>query len=243
MYKNKKIVAIIPARKGSKGVKDKNTKSLMGIPLVVHTIQQVKKANLIDKVIVSTDSEEIFTIAKEYGAEIKGLRPEELSNDTAILYYVLKHEIINHSLDKEGFDIIVLLQPTSPLRQSWMIDDALINFVNKDLLSAVSVSEVWEHPILMRTINQEGNLESLLDINSTVRKQDLPKFYRVNGMIYINRIVDIINNYVSFNDNISPIIISKEYDIDIDTIDDFEEAEKRLLVIANKNLKKDMQTE
>ena len=111
------------------------------------------------------------------------------------------------------------------------------------MLSAVSVSEVWEHPILMRTINQEGNLESLLDINSTVRKQDLPKFYRVNGMIYINRIVDIINNYVSFNDNISPIIISKEYDIDIDTIDDFEEAEKRLLVIANKNLKKDMQTE
>ncbi|HYE09850.1 MAG TPA: acylneuraminate cytidylyltransferase family protein [Patescibacteria group bacterium] len=228
MYKNKKIAAIIPARKGSKGIPNKNITKLKGTPLIAYSIIQAKKSLILDKIIVSTDSEEIFNIAEAYEADIKGLRPEELSSDTAVLYDVLKYEVNNHRLIEGNFELIVLLQPTSPLRQSYMIDDALEQFIDEEQKSAVSVSVVEEHPIYMRTINQEGQLVKVLSVESTVRRQDLPTYYRVNGMIYINKISDILESYVSLNDNLSPIIIPKEYDIDIDDINDLIEAEKRL---------------
>ncbi len=228
MYKDKKIAAIIPARKGSKGIPNKNVILLNGLPLIAHSIIEAKKSTLMDDVIVSTDSEHIIKIAREYGAYTKGLRPTNLSNDTAILYDVLKYEVENHGLVERGFDILVLLQPTSPLRRSYMIDDALKRFIDEQQTSAVAVSEVEEHPILMRTVNKLGHLDRILQVDSTVRRQDLPKYYKVNGMIYINYISDIMAGYVSFNDNQSPIIIPKEYNVDIDEISDLEEAEARI---------------
>lgn len=228
MYKNKKIVAVIPARKGSKGVPNKNIKELNGIPLVAHSIKQAKDSIYIDKVIVSTDSEEIYRIAKDYDVDISGLRPAKLSDDTAIIYDVIKYEILNHKLVENKFDLLVLLQPTSPLRKSCMIDGAIERFIEEDQISAVSISQVEEHPIFMRTIGESGKLEKVLNIESTIRRQDLPDYYRVNGMIYINRIEDLLKEYISLNDNKSPIIIPKEYDVDIDSISDFAEAERRL---------------
>lgn len=234
MYKDKKIAAIIPARKGSKGVPNKNITMLGEFPLVEHTLIQAKEISIIDKIIVSTDSEEICEIAKKYVMKNINLRPAELSTDTAILYDVLKYEIYNHNLVEKGFDIIVLLQPTSPLRRSYMIENALIKFIEDGQKSATSVSEVEEHPIFMRTINNNNRLDKLLNIESTIRRQDLPKYYKINGMIYINRIQDILNNYVSLNDNLSPIIIPKEYAIDIDCIEDFDKAE---ILLKQINLK------
>lgn len=225
MYKEKKIAAIIPARKGSKGIPNKNLILLNGIPLVEHSIRQAKDVNVIDKVIVSTDSEEICKIAENYGIEVRGLRPENLSNDTAILYDVLRYEINKYNLIEDGYDVIVLLQPTSPLRQSSMIESGIINFINENQESAVSVSEVEEHPIFMRTI-RNNELVKVLNIDSTIRRQDLPQYYKVNGMIYINRVDDIINKYISLNDNKYPIIISREYAIDIDTLDDIRKAQE-----------------
>jgi len=229
MYKGKKIAAMIPARKGSKGIPNKNIIQLNGLPLIAHSIIQAKKSSFIDKIIVSTDSEEIKKIAENYKVDVKGLRPEELANDTAIMYDVIKYEIANHQLIENGFEIIVLLQPTSPLRQTYMIDDAIMKFIDENQESAVSVSEVEEHPIFMRTINENMQLEKLLNVDSTIRRQDLPKYYKVNGMIYINRILDIFENYTSLNDNLYPIIIPKGYDIDIDDMDDLIEAEKRMV--------------
>jgi len=226
MYKNKKVAVIIPARKGSKGIPNKNITLLNGIPLIEHTIKEVKKINIIDKIIVSTDSKEVCNIAKKYDIKIKGLRPDELSNDTAILYDVVRYEIDNYNLIEKGYEILVLLQPTSPLRRSYMIENALINFIDENQESAVSVSEVKEHPIFMRTIDKKNNLIKLLKADSTVRRQDLPKYYKVNGMIYINKISDIISKYISFNDNIYPIIIPREYAIDIDSIEDLKIAEE-----------------
>lgn len=226
MYNEKKIVAIIPARKGSKGIPNKNITLLKGIPLVEHTINQAINVKIIDKIILSTDSEEICNIAKKYDIEVNGLRPAELSNDTAILYDVLRYEINKYNLIESGYEVIVLLQPTSPLRQSYMIEEALIDFIDEDQQSAVSVSEVEENPIFMRTINRENKLVKALEIDSTIRRQDLPKYYRVNGMIYINKVDDIVNKYISLNDNISPIIIPKEYAIDIDTLDDLKIAQQ-----------------
>lgn len=233
MYKNKKIAVIIPARKGSKGIPNKNITLLNGIPLVEYTIKQAKKVRIIDKIIVSTDSEEVCSIAKRYDIEVKGLRPDELSNDTAILYDVIRYEINNYKLIEAGFEVLVLLQPTSPLRRCYMIESSLTNFIDEDQESAVSVSEVDEHPIFMRTIDKDNKLVKVLNIDSTMRRQDLPLYYRVNGMIYINKIKDIVNNYISLNDNLSPIIIPKEYAIDIDTLDDLQVAEKKLANFCN----------
>lgn len=228
MYKNMKIAAVVPGRKGSKGIPNKNLKLLNGVPLIGHSIKQGLESKYIDKVIVSTDSEEIFNLAISMGINMKGLRPAEYSGDTAVLYDVMKYEIENHRLMEEQYDVIVLLQPTSPLRRSSMIDDALVQFIEEEQQSAVSVSLVNQHPLFMRTINADHRLERILNIESTVRRQELPPVYRVNGMIYINRTADIRNHYVSFNDNLFPIIIPNQYDVDIDTVEDFIEAEKRL---------------
>lgn len=232
MYQGKKIVAVIPARGGSKGIPNKNIIDLNGMPLIAHSITEAVKSLYIDKVIVSTDSNEISEIAKQYHAVVKGLRPEILSGDTAIIYDVLKYEISNHDLLREGYDILILLQPTSPMRRSYMIDQAIISFVDENQVSAVSISEVHEHPIFMRTIDGNGKLIKVLDIASTIRRQELPRYYRVNGMIYINRIDDLVKGYVSLNDNISPIIIPQEYDVDIDSPEDLTEANKRLKALS-----------
>lgn len=234
MYKNKKIVALIPARKGSKGIPNKNITLLNGIPLIEHTIKEIKKVNIVDKIIVSTDSKDVCDIAGKYDIQIKEIRPDYLSSDTAVLYDVLRYEICKYKLIENGYDIIVLLQPTSPLRQSYMIENALIRFIDENQESAVSVSEVKEHPIFMRTINEENNLVKLLDTDSTVRRQDLPKYYKVNGMIYINSINDIVGEYISLNDNKSPIVIPNEYAVDIDSIEDLEIAENILSKFFNK---------
>lgn len=234
MYKNKKIAAIIPARKGSKGIPNKNITLLNGIPLVEHTIEQAKKVTIIDKIIISTDSEKVCNIAKKYEIEVKNLRPDDLSNDSAILYDVLRYEIENNNLINDGFEILILLQPTSPLRKSYMIENSVKNFIENEQESAVSVSEVEDHPIFMRTVNEENKLVKILNIDSTIRRQDLPKYYKVNGMIYINKIHDIANNYVSLNDNLSPIIIPKEFAIDIDTLDDLKRAQKAFDRLSNK---------
>lgn len=225
MYNGKKIAAIIPARKGSKGIPNKNITLLNGVPLVEYTIKQAYETKTIDKIIVSTDSEEVCNIASKYDISVKNLRPENLSNDTAILYDVIKYEIENNKLLEEKFDIIILLQPTSPLRTSTMIEDALKDFVNEGQESAVSVSEVEEHPVFMRTIDEDNQLKKVLDVDSTIRRQDLPRYYKVNGMIYINRIVDFNGEYISLNDNKSAIIIPKEYAIDIDNLEDLKRAE------------------
>lgn len=234
IYKNKKIAAIIPARKGSKGIPNKNIVLLDGIPLIEHTIRQTKKVEIIDKIIISTDSEEICNIAKKYDVEPNNLRPMELSNDSSIIYDVLKYEIKNYNLVEEGFEILILLQPTSPLRQDYMIENALKDFVDYQQKSAVSVSEVEEHPIFMRTIDKHNKLNKVLKVNSTVRRQDLSKYYKVNGMIYINKVHDIINEYVSLNDNVSPIIVPKQFAIDIDTLDDLKMAQEKLDRFTNK---------
>ncbi len=118
-----------------------------------------------------------------------------------------------------------------------MIEDALINFIDNNQESAVSVSEVEEHPIFMRTLNEENNLVKILNTDSTVRRQDLPNYYRVNGMIYINRVSDVAHKYISFNDNKFPIIISKEYAVDIDTIEDLKIAQEKFNLLKFENKK------
>lgn len=224
MIDNKKVLALIPARAGSKGIKKKNIIELCGKPLISYSIEAGKTSEYVDDVVVTTDSMEIAEIAQAFGAWVPFLRPEELASDKAKTI-----DAVIHALDwlKENgyiYDIIVLLQPTQPLRRTEDIDLALEKFLKEGMLPLASVREVGEHPILMRTINQEGQLDRLLDVNSTIRRQDMPKFYLVEGSIYIN-LAKEISTETSFNDNYVPYIISSKYSVDIDEIMDLNVAE------------------
>ena len=149
----KKVLAIIPARSGSKGIKDKNIINLNGKPLIAYSIEAGLKSKYIDKVVVTTDGEEIAKVARAYGAEVPFMRPDYLSSDTAKTIDAVMHCIEEMKRLGEEYDYIVLLQPTQPLRQSWHIDEAIELILEKDEEALVSVSKVKDHPILMRTID------------------------------------------------------------------------------------------
>lgn len=225
MYNNNKILGIIPARAGSKGIKDKNIKNLKGKPLIAYSIEAGRKSQYIDDVVVSTDGELIAKIAEEYGAFVPFLRPVELASDEAKTIDAVIHCI--EGLRKIGmeYDYVVLLQPTQPLRTSYHIDEAIELIIDNNAENLVSVCKVKEHPILMRTINSENKLENLINMSSTQRRQDFKPFYKVNGAIYINKINENLNNGTSLNDNKLPYIMEEKYSVDIDEMLDFEVAE------------------
>ncbi len=219
MYKKKRILALIPARGGSKGIKDKNIIDLCGKPLIAYTIEAAKKSTYIDTVIVSTDSKEIANVSKEYGANVPFMRPESLATDYATTLDVVMHAIDFVKKRKDYYNTLILLQPTSPLRTSNDIDEAIEKHFIFNELGLVSVSEVDDNPMLIRTVNYNEILVPLLDKNSTCRRQDMPKYYRINGCIYLNKI-DEINDETSFNDNKLAYVIPKEHAVDIDDLRD-----------------------
>lgn len=221
MINNLRILAIVPARGGSKGIKDKNIKEIEGRPLIEYTIEAAKRCEYIDEIVVSTDSEKIAKVAKKAGAKVPFLRPDELASDTARTIDVVLFTIEQLKLIGQEYDIVVLLQPTSPLRDEDDICGAIEKYVSCNMKSLVSVSEVSESPILMRQIVDETHMEKLLNINSTIRRQDMAKYYMVNGSIYINKIEEL-NSDTSLNDNVIPYVMDRSHSVDIDDYVDIE---------------------
>lgn len=219
MIQNRTILAMIPARGGSKGIKDKNITPLAGKPLITYTIEAALQSRYIDRVVVSTDSEKIAEVARNAGADVPFLRPAELASDTA-----KSIDAVLHCIQVCQGDIFLLLQPTSPLRTAEDIDAAIETFIAHGEKGLCSVNEIGDHPILTRTMDEEGNLKPLMGENSTVRRQDMPAFYHVNGAIYINRI-DEINRDTSFNDNPVGYVMPRQRSVDIDTAEDLRIAE------------------
>ena len=228
MINGKSVLAIIPARGGSKGIPRKNIKPLAGKPLIVWTIEEAKKSKYIDRIIVSTDLQEIASISAKYGAEVPFIRPEELADDETPSSDVIVHAIkwlgINQN---QKFDILILLQPTSPLRNATQIDVAFENFIsNPSNKCLVSVKEVEESPYWMKIINDDHYLKNFtLKQDNFTRRQDLPKIYILNGAIYIMRTVDFMSCESFDVDNTVPLLMDKKTSIDIDTEDDFVLAE------------------
>lgn len=214
MLNGKKVMALIPARGGSKGIKRKNVKDLCGKPLIAYTILAAKQSCYIDGVYVSTEDMEIAEIAKRYGAEIPFLRPMKLAEDDSTTLDVVIHAV-NNFINKKEWDALVLLQPTQPLRTVEDIDKTIEFFYQNGRKSTVSISEVNDSPVLMRYFDPNGELRKLLDMSSTVRRQDMPKYYRVNGAVYINAIEEI-NENTSFNDNQLGFIMEQMHSVDID---------------------------
>ena len=216
MKKTNKILAIIPARSGSKGIKNKNIINLNGKPLISYTIESALKSKYIDDVIVSTDGVEIKNISLEYGAKVPFMRPKCLATDTSKTIDTVIYCI--EEMKKLGFeyDYVVVLQPTQPLRQAYHIDEAINMLLDSGKDSLVSVSKVDNHPLLIRRIDDKKILYKLINENSTKRRQDFEDYYKVNGAIYINKINENLNLDTSLNDNELGYIMDKKFDVDID---------------------------
>ena len=227
MYEGKKILAIIPARGGSKGIPHKNIINLCGKPLIAYTIEAAQKSMYVDTVLVSTDDIEIQRISEQYGAMVPFLRDAMIATDKATTISVVVDAVQRLSMNGENYDVVILLQPTSPLRTTEEIDVAVDVFFQNDMQGVVSVNAVETSPFLLRTI--EGHrLQRIISESSTIRRQDMPTYYEVNGAIYINHIREIDEN-LSFNDNPIPYIMNREHSVDIDTWDDLEMAKEILI--------------
>lgn len=230
MFQGKKILALIPARGGSKGIKDKNIKNLCGKPLIAYSIECGLQSKYVDAVVVTTDSERIAEVSRHYGARVPFMRPAALASDTAKTVDAVIHAVEELKNMGEQYDALLLLQPTQPLRTKDDVDNAIETYFAQDCNDLVSVCEVEDHPILIRTV-ECGELKNLLSCSSTCRRQDMPPYYRVNGCIYINSVERIRGN-TSFNDNPVPYIMERSRSVDIDTEIDFLMAE-----LLMKNLK------
>jgi len=231
MINNKKILAIIPARGGSKGMKNKNIKDLAGKPLLGYTIEAALKSKFIDNIIVSTDSPKIHDVALKYGAKVPFLRPAELATDTTKTINVLIHTVAELKRRGDNYEILVLLQATSPLRNNLDIDYALELFVKKGYRSLASVHEVENYPILIRSLDENNEITPIFNERSDQRRQDVDKYFYVNGAIYINKISEL-SNETSLNNNEIGYVMPKERSIDIDEEMDLAVAEV-LLKIKN----------
>lgn len=222
MISEKRVVAVIPARGGSKRLPNKNILPLAGKPLIHWTIQAAKDSHYIDEIIVSTDCEKIQAVAEQAGVSIPSLRPLELASDTATTQSVLLYEI--GKMEKSA-DILIVLQPTSPLRSGVDINCALEAFINRNATSVVSVTECEHSPLWSNTLGEDGNMNGFLN-HVTRRSQDLPTFYRLNGAIYIYDIKEyILNNGSKYDEMAYASIMPPNRSIDIDNQIDFELAE------------------
>lgn len=223
MYSNKKILAFIPARKGSKRVKDKNSLIINDKPLFQYSVDIAKESQYIDDIIVSTDSQEILNKAKLLGCVINDLRPERLSDDYARIIDAMIYEI---KKIKKKYDAIVLLQPTFPLRTKEMLDGAIEKYFVEEK-SLITVVKSKEPVVFLREINENGYLKKIITDSSDIRSQDFKEYYKIVGSIYINNINDIKENTV-LNENIIPFEIDEYYNVDIDNYNDLEILKERM---------------
>jgi len=213
------FLALIPARGGSKGIPRKNIRLVGNKPLIAWTIEAARESELISRTIVSTDDQEIADIAQLYGAEVPCYRPDNLAEDTsdtldAVLY------TLDFLEQKEGYtpDYVVLLQPTSPLRRSNDINEAIRFTIDRHADSVVSICEAKPHPLLSRTLTQKGTLMDYIPVASDyLRRQDFPAVYSLNGALYINSISSLRKDRKFILPDTYGFIMPEERSLDIDS--------------------------
>ena len=224
---------MIPARGGSKGIPRKNIYNLAGKPLIAWTITSALKSKMIDEVVVSTDDEEIADIARCWGAKIPFVRPPTLASDGA-----LRNDVIRHALTQiPGYDVFILLQPTSPLRNENHINEALNLFFKTNSKTCVSIARQHPAPNWIYKLSEANQLIKIYDEAKSTNRQELECFYKLNGAIYIS-----YTDYFLNSNYFDPLITNqtigykmKDLDsLDIDNINDIKIVEN---IIMNKNLK------
>lgn len=223
----KNIIAIIPARGGSKGIPNKNIVNLAGKPLICWTIDAALKSQYIDDVFVSSDSDEILEVADKAGSNLIK-RSDELSQDDTLTVPVLQNalEIIEEKNPTVHYDYLILLQATSPLRSSNHIDSAFEQLISTNSTSLISVVESNHSPLKSFSI-ENGFLKGLINNEYPfMRRQDLPQTYSANGAIYIVDLASFKKDGSLLTPRCTPFVMDQDSSVDIDTLDDLLIAEK-----------------
>jgi N-acylneuraminate cytidylyltransferase len=229
---NDKILCIIPARGGSKRLPRKSIKLLQGIPLIGYAIRAAKDSKYVHRVIVSTDDEEIKRVAEHEGAEVPFMRPAELATDDALIIPVLEHAVQALEEGSEKYDLIVLIQPTTPGVRSEDVDAAIEKIKSAGTNSCISMTEITDRPEWMYSLQEDGKITPYTEAALTSpfkRSQELPELYRINGAVYVVR-HDVLmhDNVLVDNKSCAAVLMPKERSIDIDTLTDFTVAEALL---------------
>ncbi len=218
MIDNAKVLGLITARGGSKGVPRKNVRMVGGKPLIAWTIDAALKSKTIDHLILSSDDEEIIAVAREWGCEVPFVRPDELASDTAGSLDVVRHAL---ELEGEGYDYIVLLQPTSPLRTPEDINATLDLCHTRNTPTCVSVCEVDKTPYWMFKVDDNSCLEPLFPIEQMpVNRQEANPVYMLNGAVYVARTNHILDGGGFVSRDTIVYIMPPERSLDIDTEQD-----------------------
>jgi CMP-N,N'-diacetyllegionaminic acid synthase len=218
-----RIVGLVTARGGSKGIPRKNVLPLAGKPLIAWTLEAALESRKLDRVIVSTDDAEIADVARAWGATVPFMRPAELARDDS------SHiDVVQHALDwlaaheHSEPEYLLTLQPTSPLRTSEDIDAAIAIAVERDAQAVVSVVNAGTHPFLAKRIMDDGTLEDLVPTSGGyLRRQVLPPAYGLNGAIYLNRSASLRNDGTFLPRGTVAYVMPAERSLDVDTPWDF----------------------
>jgi N-acylneuraminate cytidylyltransferase len=214
-----KVIAIIPARGGSKGIPRKNLMNFSGKPLMQWSIDAALKSKYITDVVVSSDNDEILNVAQLNEEVIVIKRPIELAQDTSKTAPVLTHVL--ESLKEVKFDYLILLQPTSPLRTAKYIDLAFEKLLNSEATSLISVCELEHHPFKSFKVDEKGYLQGVINNDFPFYpRQSLPKAYRANGAIYIIKVNNFIKDETLFTNKATYFEMSIDASLDIDTLKD-----------------------
>ncbi len=223
MYKGKRVLAIVPARGGSKGLPGKNIRPLAGKPLIGWTLESAKKSKYLDEIFVSTDSQKIADVAETFGVKVPELRPEELASDTATSASVVLYTIDYFRKQGKDFDYILLLEPTSPMRKEDDVDNAIaLACEHPDKAGVVSLGEVhMEHPSIVKKITDKSIIEPYVEAQKVTRRQQLDKAYFPYGVVYLVRTDYFEKNQLFYGKDSLPYIIERWQCYEIDDIYDF----------------------
>jgi CMP-N,N'-diacetyllegionaminic acid synthase len=216
VIQGKRVLAVIPARGGSKGVPRKNLRVVSGKPLIWYTIEAAKHSRYLDEIVVSSEDDEILKVAASYGVSLLQ-RPAHLASDETPGTEPVLHAIESY----QGFDYVVLLQPTSPLRTAVHIDGAMEFCLNSRAPACVSICEAETSPFSVFQLDEQHHLSRLMNVSVSGRRQDLPVLYTLNGVVYVAEIPWLKKERRFVASQTVGYLMSREESLDIDTEFDF----------------------
>lgn len=223
MINDRKVLAVIPARSGSKGLLGKNIRPIAGKPLLAWSIESAKKSSLIDQIIVSTDSHEYKDIAESYGAKVPFIRPQSLSTDIASSVDVILHALDYANAHENQFSIVVMLEPTSPLRLVDDIDRAISIVASNKAKSAVGICHAEScHPSFLFKSLSNGLITPYTGLQpNNLRRQDISPVYFLEGSVYASDVPTLYKHRAFYHDETAGVEIPYERSFEIDTETDF----------------------
>lgn len=238
MYKEKKILAIIPARGGSKGLPGKNTRPLLDKPLIAWTIEQALSCKYLDTVMVNTDDKRIAVISNKYGAEVPYLRPGELATDDSKVIDTVIHTLDFYDSNAMAYDYVCLLEPTSPLRKDGDIDNAIEKLVSLEnqAESVISLGQIaLEHPLYAKKVDEQGYVSPFFELKENApTRQTLPTAYFPYGVVYLSKVSAVRKFRAVYPDRIVAYLIERWQNYEINDEWDFACVEAILKRIRDK---------